>query len=392
MYVLNALLIIGLLTWLSLGIIHAWSTSAITVLRPGRNEDAPAALPKVSVIFAARNEEDALPATLDSLLELDYPDYEIILVDDDSTDRTGTIGDEYDQRTAPDRLKVIHNRERPAGWTGKVYALHRAACAAQGEWLLATDADVVHHPQTLRRAVSLAQRRGLDLLSLVPHIELKSFRERVALPLFSFAIASSYPLFLVNNPRFRRATAVGGFILMRRKELEAFGGYAQIRTTVIDDLRLAQLFKWNGRRTYLAATRGLLRTRMYENCREVWEGLRRTAFEGMGFSVGKVLAILALILVADILPGAAALTLSLRDVWAGHSLMADSTLLLASSTCLISALVYLPFLLVLRVSPLYVFTLPLGAAFYAAVAVDSMLASTFRAGVRWKDRHYPPPV
>ena len=392
MYVLNVLLIIGLLTWLSLGILHAWSASTITVLRPGRAEDTPAALPQVSVILAARNEEAALPATLDSLLELDYPGYEVILVDDDSTDRTGTIADEYAQRTALERLKVIHNRERPAGWTGKVYALHLAACAAQGEWLLATDADVVHHPQTLRRSVSLALRRGVDLLSLAPHIESASFWERVVLPFFSFGIASRYPLFLVNNPRCRRALAVGGFILMRRRELESLGGYAQINSTVIDDLRLAELFKWNGRRIYLAATRSLLRTRMYENCREVWEGLCRTAFEGMGFSVVKVLAILALILVADILPWAAALTLALRDFWAGHSLMADSTLLLASSACLTSALVYLPFLIVLRVSPRYVFTIPLAAAFCAGVAVDSMLASIFRSGVRWKGRHYPPPV
>jgi hopene-associated glycosyltransferase HpnB len=392
MYVLNALLIIGLLTWLSLGILHAWSASTITMLRPGRDEDAPAALPKVSVILAARDEEAALPATLDSLLKLDYPDYEVILVDDDSTDHTGTIADEYAQRTALDRLKVIHNRERPAGWTGKVYALHLAACAAQGEWLLATDADVVHHPQTLGRAVSLARRRGLDLLSLVPHIELESFWERVVLPLFSFGIASYYPFFLINNPRFRRAAAVGAFILMRRKELGSLGGYAQINSTVIDDLRLAELFKWNGRRIYLAATRGLLRTRMYENCREVWEGLCRTSFEGLGFSVARVLAVLVLIMVADILPWATVLTLAFRDVWAGHSLLADSILRLAFSTCLTSALVYLPFLIVLRVSPLYVFTLPLGAAFYAGVAVDSMLVSIFRAGVRWKGRHYPPPV
>jgi hypothetical protein len=97
-------------------------------------------------------------------------------------------------------------------------------------------------------------------------------------------------------------------------------------------------------------------------------------------------------MVADILPWATVLTLAFRDVWAGHSLLADSILRLAFSTCLTSALVYLPFLIVLRVSPLYVFTLPLGAAFYAGVAVDSMLVSIFRAGVRWKGRHYPPPV
>jgi hypothetical protein len=179
---------------------------------------------------------------------------------------------------------------------------------------------------------------------------------------------------------------------MRRKELETLGGYTQIRSTVIEDLRLAELFKWNGRRMYLAATRGLLQTRMYENVREVWEGLCRTSFEGLRFSVARVFAALVLLLVADILPWATALTLAGRALGSGHALGADLTFRLALATCLTSALVYLPFLIVLRVPPQYVFTIPLAAAFYGGVAVDSMLASIFRSGVRWKGRHYPPPV
>ena len=392
MLILNLLLLLGLLTWLSLGILHVWNACALTVLHPGQDIQTSTALPRVSIILAARNEEEALPATLDSLLKLDYPDYEVILVDDASTDRTGTIAEEYAQRTAAGRLKVIHNQGRPDGWTGKVHAMHLAARAAQGEWLLATDADVVHHPQALLRAMSLALRRGLDFLTLVPQIEVGSFWERVGLPLFSFAIASYYPLFLVNNPRCHRALGVGAFILMRRRELEALGGYAQIKGTVIDDLRIAELFKFNGRRTCLAATWGLLRTRMYGNGQEVWEGLCRTSFEAMGFSVTKVLAAVVLIVIFDILPWLTVLALAWRGVWPGHSLLPPSTMALALSTCLLSALVYLPFLLVLRVSPVYVFTLPLAAAFYAGVALDSMLASVFRSGVRWKGRDYPPPV
>jgi hopene-associated glycosyltransferase HpnB len=391
MGVLNVLLIIGLLTWIFLGVLHAWSAFSITVLSPGTTEETPAALPRVSVIVAARDEEEALPATLDSLLKLDYPDYEIILVDDASTDRTGIIAEEY-ARTAGGRLKVLHIQKPPAGWTGKVHALHLAARAAQGKWLLATDADVVHHPQSLARGITLAGRRGLDLLSLVPQIEVGSFWEKVVLPLFSLGIASRYPLPVVNNPRCRGTTAVGAFILMRRQELESLGGYAQIKGTVIDDLRLAELFKRNGRRTYLAVTRGLLRTRMYRNGHEVWEGLCRTSFEGLNFSVARVLTALALMIVVDILPWGVALSLVGRDAWAGQSLWAGATALLAFSTCLVSALVYLPFLLVLRLSPLYVFTLPLAAAFYAGVMLDSMLASIFRSGVRWKGRRCPPAV
>ena len=392
MLILNLLLILGLLTWLLLGILQARNAIGLTVLDPGQEKETPAPRPSVSIILAARNEEESLPATLDSLLKLEYPDYEIILVDDASTDRTGAIADEYARRTAAGRLRVIHNQERPAGWTGKVHALHLAARVARGEWLLATDGDVVHHPQALARGMSLALRRGLDFLTLVPQIEVGSFWEKVVLPLFAFVIASSYPLFLANNPRCRRALGVGAFILMRRRELEALGGYAHIKSTVIDDLRLAELFKFNGRRTYLALTWGLLRTRMYKTGREVWEGLRRTSFEAMGFSIAKVLGIVVVITILDVLPWLTVLVLAGRSVWPGASPLLTSTMLLALSTCLLSALVYLPYLLIMRVSPPYVFTLPLAAAFYAGVALDSMISSVFRSGVRWKGRDYPPPV
>jgi hopene-associated glycosyltransferase HpnB len=391
MFVLNFLLALGLLAWLLLAILHAGNAIGLTLLDAGQPAVAPAALPKVSIILAARNEEDALPAALDSLLNLAYPDYEIVLVDDDSTDRTGAIADAYARRSAG-RLTVIHKHARPADWSGKVHALHTAAQKSQGEWLLATDADVVHHPQALARGMALALGRRLDLLSLAPQIEMSSFWECAVLPLFALGIASAYPVFLVNCSRFRRATAVGAFILLRRRELESLGGYAQIKGTVIDDLRLAQLFKDNGRRICLAATRGLLRTRMYRSAGEVWEGLRRTAFEAMGFSVLKVLAALALIFVTGILPWLTVLAATGRGIGPAWAPPLHPTLLLAFAACGMNALVYLPFLLILRVSPLYVFTFPLAAVFYTGVTLDSMVSSLFRTGVRWKGRDYPPPA
>jgi hopene-associated glycosyltransferase HpnB len=391
MLVLNLLLAFGVMTWLLLAIVHGWSARCTVVLRPGQAQQT-GAFPSVSIILAARNEEAALPATLDSLLKLEYPDYEIILVDDASTDRTGAIAEEYARGAAPGRLRVIHNQARPADWTGKVHALHLAAQVARGEWLLATDADVVHHPQALAQGMSLALRRELDFLTLVPQVEVGSFWEKVVLPLFAFVIASSYPLILANNPRCRRALGVGAFILMRRRELEALGGYARIKSSVIDDLRLAELFKFNGRRTYLAATWGLLRTRMYRNGREVWEGLRRTSFEATGFSIAKALALVVGIAILNVLPWLTVLVLAGRSLGPGHAPLPTPTMLLALATCLLGALVYLPYLLMMRISPLYVFALPLAAGFYAGVTLDSMVSSVFRSGVRWKGRHYLPPV
>ena len=187
--------------WCGLGAFTFWSLRGATILRANHSASPLESSPKVSIIVAARNEQDALPAALESMLTLDYPDYEIVLVDDDSRDRTGAIADEWAGRPAGrGRLKVIHNRELPPDWYGKVHALHLAASAAAGEWILATDADMVFHPSILRVAMSCAREHGVQFLSVVPEFEFGSFWEKVVLPAFTFLICSLYPLRLVNDP------------------------------------------------------------------------------------------------------------------------------------------------------------------------------------------------
>jgi chlorobactene glucosyltransferase len=375
-----------ILFWLALGALGLWNIRGATVLRPG--EPAPlAGAPKVSVILAARNEEETLPAALESLLRLDYPDYEIVLVDDDSRDRTGLLADEWARRPGnASRLRVLHNRQLPPGWSGKVHALNLAARAARGEWLLATDADVVFHPALLRLGISCALEKRVEFLSLAPEVELGSFWERVMLPAFCSLIATLFPLRLVNDPTSRRATGVGAFILMRRAELEALGGYERLKSAVIEDLRLAQLFKRNGRRIHLGVTRGLLRTRMYKGLRELWEGLSRTAFEGTGSSVAGVLAGVTVGTVAAVLPWVAIVA----RLWRGMSLRHDPTLLVALAACAVSLLVYMPVALFFHLSPLYALALPLAALFYSLLVLDSMLISITGRGVPWKGRRYRP--
>src|SRR3989449_11500109 len=118
-------------------------------------------------------------------------------------------------------------------------------------------------------------------LSLAPEFVFESFFEKVLLPAFSFLLLMLFPVRLVNDPASSRALAAGAFILMRSKDLKELGGYERLRSTLVEDLRMAELFKRNGRRIYLAFTRDLLRTRMYKELSEIWEGLTRTAFEGI---------------------------------------------------------------------------------------------------------------
>lgn len=392
MFLLEILLGLTLVGWVALGLLTVYGRRGGTMLQPESHAPSLPHPPRISIIVAARNEEKALSSALESLLRLDYPDYEIVLVDDDSTDRTGRIADEWARRPeSAGRLKVIHNRELPPGWRGKVHALHLAASTATGEWILATDADLVFHPAILRLAVSCALRNSAHLLSLFPEVELGSFAERVVLPAFALLLSVLFPLRLVNDPKSPRALAAGGFILMRRDDFEALGGYARLQDVVIEDLELAREFKRSDRRVYVALTRGLFRTRMYHGWREIWEGLSRSAFEGVGFSVARVLAATMTGNVLAVFPWVAALVLGLRDLWVAASWTADRALLLSVATCLASALVYLPVLTLLGVSPLYIFTLPLGCIFYSGVALNSAWVSVMGRGVPWKGRLYRPP-
>lgn len=380
------------LLWCVLGVRIVRSLRSTLVLRANQPSSLKA-FPRVSIIVAARNEEEALPAALESLLALDYPDFEIVLVDDDSQDHTGAIADEWTSKPAArGRLKVLHNKTLPPQWHGKVHALHLASSAASGEWILATDADMVLHPAVLRVAVSVALERDVQFLSIIPELEFGSFWEKVVLPAFSFLITSLFPVHLINDPTSPRALAAGAFILMKRGDLDALGGYARLRNVLIEDLRMAELFKRHGRRIYLAASRGLLHTRMYSSGAEMFEGLSRTAFEGSGYSVPKTLGAMFLANLLAVFPWVALITRALVDWKLDRAELHDPFLLVAVVACLLASLVYLPFILHSQIPPLYVFTLPLATLFYSCVSVYSILTSRIGRGVSWKDRRYRAPV
>ena len=379
--------------WCGLGALTFWSLHGATILRANQPTSPLESFPTVSIIIAARNEEDSLPAALQSMLALEYPDYEIVLVDDDSRDRTRAIADEWAGRpVGRGRLKVLHNKQLPSGWYGKVHALHLAASAATGEWILATDADMVFHPSILRVAMSCALERGVQFLSMVPELEFGSFWEKVVLPAFAFLISSIFPLRLVNDSKSSRALAAGAFILMKHEDFNALGGYGRLRKVLIEDLRLAELFKRHGRRIYLAASRGLVHTRMYSSGWEMFEGLSRTAFEGAGFSLLKILATMSFANLLGVFPWVALIVRILRDWRLGGAAWHDPVLLVALLACTFALLVYLPFIGSLGAPARYGFALPLATLFYSCVAVNSTFAGIIGGGVLWKGRRYRAPV
>jgi chlorobactene glucosyltransferase len=243
----------------------------------------PGGEPLVSIIVPARNEERNIHRCITSLLAQDYPNFEIIVVDDGSTDATAPILADL-QRNHPrgDHLRIITAPELPPGWAGKPHALHTGAQAACGSWFLFTDADTCHVPAALRAALAYAQRSGAALFSLGTAQELPGFWERVLMPIAFMGVTMQYPHRAVENPSVPVAIANGQFLLLRRDAYERVGGYAapDLRMSVVDDRDMAIAVKRAGYRLRLADGRRLVRVRMYRGLRETWRGWRKNVFVG----------------------------------------------------------------------------------------------------------------
>ena len=348
--------------------------------------------PRVSILIPARNEAEMLSTTLPGFLSQDYDDYEVILVDDASTDGTGEVGKSFASRY-PDRLRVIRVEELPAGWAGKPHALHTAFQAARGDWVLATDADICFHARALRAGLWAAEQHHADLVSIYTYVECLSFWEKLLLPGFSLMLSTFFPLRRINNPRSTVALASGGYILMRRQVWAGLGGYEAIRSEMIDDLNTARIVKHSGHRILAVLTKDLVRTRMYANLEETWEGLRKNAFAGNRFSVFRLLSVVGGILLCNLLPLACLLYYGVFQAGTSGGLPEPSGTVLALSLAQygFSIALHLPLVIYYQVGWGYALLSPLGAILYACIALDSMARTLLGKGVSWKLRHYGRP-
>jgi glycosyltransferase involved in cell wall biosynthesis len=333
------------------------------------------ALPRVSILFTACNEEEKLPGALATMLALDYPDYEIIAVNDRSTDATGAILDRAAQRDP--RLRVIHNGALPPGWLGKTHALHRAAEAATGEWLVFTDADVHFAPDLLRRTVALATERGWDHLALLPSVVLHSFWEKVLMTYFELGLVLLLKPWKVADPKSKRFMGGGTFQLLRREVHRALGGHRRLAMEVVDDLKLGKLVKLGGYRSGVVFGDGRVRVRWHAGVRNIIRGTEKNFFSGADFSVAKVFAQTAALFFGSIFP---LLILPFAD---GPARVAASVA------------VALPMLMhgyvarIERLSALYGLTHPAGAVLFAWMLVRSTALTLRRGGIEWRGTFYP---
>lgn len=279
-----------------------------------------ASTPAVSVIVPARNEEACLEACLESLVAQIGVAFEVILVDDGSTDRTREIAQSFSS------VRLVDASPPPAHWTGKSNAIAAGAAVARGEWLLFTDADTVHKPGSLARAVTEARQRRVALLSYSPEQEVRGFWEKAVMPVIFAELAATFPPARVSDPRSPAAAANGQYILVAREAYDAVGGHAAVSDSLLEDVALAKAVKTSGRKIFFRFGGDAVRTRMYRNFSQVREGWTKNL--ALLFSSPLRLALLRLTEFVLITGGAAAFVAALLR---GHMRPAVAAVILAGS-------------------------------------------------------------
>lgn len=257
-------------------------------IAPEDESQGPQEWPFVSILVPVRNEERNLESLLESLLKQDYPHFEIIVMDDGSTDNTWSILEKY--ASLDSRLRIARSQELPPGWTGKNWVCHQLSNLARGNLLLFTDADTVHHPLALKKTVSSACRHGSGLLSALPELEAQTWSEKLFMPMIPLALVSLIPFFKINPGRGRSfPVALGPFLLFQRKTYQACGGHEAHKGNVVDDIALARQASRQGQKITLIDGSRFLRIRFYTCFKDLWTGFSKNSYEAIKGTPLKVL-------------------------------------------------------------------------------------------------------
>ena len=337
---------------------------------------------RVSTVIPARDEERGIEVAVRSHLSQDYPNVEVIVVDDRSSDGTAGILARLAEENP--RLTVVSGVEPPAGWLGKPHALFEGAARARGELLLFADADVRYAPTAVSEIVGLLEARRLDLVSLLPRLEMSGFWENV---LLSYLPVSYFfgPAFLLNSDSQRRfAVGAGAGMLVRAASYRAAGGHEVLRASMIDDLHLATRVRRAGGRCRMIRADDRLSLRMYRGFREIFDGFTKNmayVFEGwtgLALAFSTAFSFLAWSLPAFVLLArAAGAPVEARDVgWAALALG-------------LAVLGRAGIALFLRYPLWPALTHPFMAVVWTAITVRSLAWRFLRREVRWRGRRYP---
>jgi hypothetical protein len=349
----------------------ALSIPALKNVAPLNDADCPS----VSILFAARDEAEKLPAALETFLALDYPQYDVIAVNDRSVDATESILGSAARKDS--RLKVINISSLPSGWLGKPHALQEAFEHSTGEWLIFTDADVHFEPDVLRLAIALAEQRHWDHLPLLCHAKMFSVGEKIAMTFFGMAFLLGVRPWRASNPKSGSYVGIGAFQLIRRSTYEKIGQHRRLAMEVVDDVKLGKLVKEAGCSSGIAKSGALVSVYWHAGVRNIIQGTTKNFFATTGFSLPIVCVQILGLWSLSVMPWVA---LPFVQGWArifagiavGLAICAEGGVAIENG-----------------VSPLYALTHPIGALIFGWMLTRSTIVTLWQGGITWRGTFYP---
>jgi hypothetical protein len=370
------LLVFGLIAifWMA----HGLRVAMGALYLPWLKDYSPAAddqCPQVSLLFAARDEEEKLPIALETLRHIDYPRLEIIAVDDRSSDGTAQIL--RDGAKLNPKLRVASVESLPEGWLGKPHALQRAYETSNGEWLLFTDADVCFRPDAIRRAISLASAKQFDHLTLMSAVEMHGFWEKTVLTFFGLGFHLATNPRAVSNPRSRAYIGIGAFQLVKRSAYDTSGTHRRLAMEVVDDMKLGKIVKQAGFRSGAGIAQNFITVRWHAGIKNIVRGVTKNFFAGAEFKISVVVLQLTALFCASILPF---LALPFAHGWTLRFILLSATVAIGFHAGTAT---------VMQASPLYALTHPLGAAIFSYMLLRSTVVTLVQGGIVWRGTFYP---
>ncbi|MFF0223082.1 glycosyltransferase [Streptomyces sp. NPDC004629] len=368
--------------WLLLCQGRFWQTD---VRLPPRRD--PGDWPSVCVVVPARDEAAVLPSSLPSLLAQEYPGRaEVFLVDDGSSDGTGELARELARRHGGLPLTVDSPGEPPAGWTGKLWAVRHGIVLARArdpEYLLLTDADIAHAPDSLRHLVAAARTGGFDVVSQMARLRVESLWERLVVPAFVYFFAQLYPFRRIGRRGARTAAAAGGCVLLRAETAERARIPDAIRHAVIDDVALARAVKGGGGHIWLGLAERVDSVRPYPRLHDLWRMVSRSAYAQLRHNPLLLLGTVAGLALVYLVPPVALV--------AGAATGSTAAAVTGALAWLVMTGTYVPMLRYYRLPPWLAVSLPLTAFLYLLMTVDSAVQHYRGRGAAWKGRTYARP-
>lgn len=373
----------GLFFWFGIAILLLYGIAGLDMaignrtVRPLREipPDLPPFPPRVTIIVAARNEARNIREALQSLLELDYPDYELIVVNDRSEDGTAAILNGL--AVINPQLRVLHVDELPPGWLGKNHALWLGSRRSTGELLLFTDADIIMEATVLRRSVAFLLDNHLDHLAATPSMRMPG----LLLAMFGTSFILFFSLFArpwkAKDPRSRCHIGIGAFNLVRAEAYRRVGGHETIRLRPDDDIKLGKILKLGGFRQDVTYAPDFLTVEWYGSLGEVIRGLEKNAFSGADYNVAMVLAGAAFHLLGSVFPYAAVFITN-----------GPTRLVYCAVICLIT-LLFADSARFHRAKPWHAAGFPLTALLFVFILLRTMVLNLVQGGISWRGTFYP---